>query len=272
MPPAGYPAYTTALAAMQGAAVPVVAAPPAPQAMPTPPATPKVNFIMTGAQARHALQEAEQRAEENQKNSGKAFWFYLNKDESCQITFLDGDLAPDGLLALPMVQIHRMLYSGKPQRFVCLTGLGQEPCPLCEGGDQPMLVALLTVIDHRKGKSSQGKEYQDTIKIFAPTQKTLKVLNNIAKKRGGLTHCTFDVTRTGEKEPRVGNLFDFMAKQTHAELVAKYGEDKAKALDYADEIVYRDRATLLKLNLVKQAVMPVGEEKPVNVDDVEDHL
>ena len=49
---------------------------------------------------------------------------------------------------------------------------------------------------------NKGKVIKNTRKLFIAKNQTIKMLTKLAAKRGGLQGCTFDVARTGDKEPR----------------------------------------------------------------------
>ncbi len=204
------------------------------------------SWLRVGAEAHKVLEQenaAAAAAKASYKNGDyddKIWEFYLShKDggESAFITFLDGELDDKGLLHVPMYFQHKLQIGSKGyQPFVCLESSPNppEPCPLCAGGNKPAYVAAMTVIDHRQ---IQGKNqiYHNQRKLFVATKQVITTLQKIAKKRGGLTGCLFEVTRNGDKEPRVGSMFDFENKRTLGEVQAEYG-DKMVPCDYVNQL------------------------------------
>jgi hypothetical protein len=216
-----------------------------------------VSWLKQGeASAAAAKQEAVEQ-QTRKEEQGKMFRFFIKQGEKCQITFIDGALNKDGVLNPPRYYEHNLQLNGKwGNTFVCPEQTAphlKEKCPICATGDRPALISLFTVIDHREFVSQKGTKYKDTQKIFAAKPGTMEILNTIAIKRGGLAGCTFDVTRTGEKSPSVGTMFDFDSKELDlAVLRAKYMREivdpktNAKSMktafaaaDYESEIVFK---------------------------------
>lgn len=223
------------------------------------PTAPTPSFLKTGQQAKEAFEKEETKA---QISKDRPFRFFLKNGGESQITFLDGDLDADGVLSLPFFYEHFERIGGRPQTFVCV--MDEEPCPICEGGSQPSFVGALTVIDHSTYEGKDGKVYKDQVRLFVPKRGTIKQLQKLAEKRGGLRGCRFDVSRTGDKEPAVGNVFDFTEKLTEAQLVATYGE-KSKALDYSVAPGYLPASELRKLGFGTMHA-PVGQEPGAGAD------
>lgn len=229
-----------------------------------------VSFLKKGAAAKEAMEAEEARAEAQKAEQGKMFQFYLKNGEDRTITFLDGDLDENGLLAIPVYHEHFLKVGGKPVNYVCTAEVDtSQPCPICERGDsKATMCGLLTVIDHTEhtiqNGPNAGKKIKNTRKIFKAKMKTLKQLTKLATKREGLAGCTVDVSRTGEMEANVGNQFDVTKKwDSWEEFCEKYGlkeEDVAPA-DYDEEgPTYRSPEELVKLG-VGQAFKGIGSPK-----------
>ncbi len=225
----------------------------------------KPSFMKTGSHAKAAIDAADAKAERAKEEAGKLFRFWMPPGDERTVTFLDGQIGDDGLLDCGMFYEHRVKVAGDWTPFVCVAE--SEPCPLCEAGDSKQsLVGALTVCDHtpykiQKGPNA-GKVIQNSRKLFIGTRNTIKMLSKHAVKKGGLAGCTFEVTRSGDKEPGVGNQFDFVEKLSGAELVKKYGmkaEELAPA-DYSTEISYRTADELVALGVGKASKGP-GYEK-----------
>jgi hypothetical protein len=228
------------------------------------------NFFKRGSAAKQAMEAADAKAEMAKAEAGKLWRYWMAPDEDRTITFLDGVLDEDGMLDLPMFEEHELKIAGEREHFVCVNE--QEICPICEKGDsRPVLVGVLTVLDHKPHKiktgPNAGKTIQHTRKLFVAKRQTIKKLSKKAQKYGGLVGCTFEVSRTGDKEPSVGSDFEFVEQLAPAALAAKYGlklEDVQPA-DYDHEITYRTAADLVALGVGKAASGP-GYEKGAGVD------
>jgi hypothetical protein len=241
------------------------------------PTTVKPAFMKTGSNAKAAIEAADAQAERAKEEAGKLWRFWMPPGEERTITFLDGGIGDDGLLDCGMFYEHRIKVAGEWTPFVCVAE--NEPCPLCEAGDSKQsLVGALTICDHtpykvQKGPNA-GKIIQNSRKLFVGTRNTIKILAKQAVKKGGLAGCTFEVSRSGDKEPGVGNQFDFVEKFTTAELMAKY-KMKAEELepaDYSHEITYRDADELVALGLGKASKGPGHEGKGINVKGLANEL
>lgn len=218
-----------------------------------------LKFLKVGSDAKSAIQAEEARAELAKQEAGRLWRFRMQEGADRQITFLDGDLNDDGLLDVPMFHEHTVRVNGSWENFVCTADVDEsQPCPLCEAGDRASLVGVMTVIDHskhivQKGQNA-GKVIQNTRRLFVAKMNTLKLLTKIAAKRGGLAGCTFDVSRTGDKSPAVGDQFDFVHKfETFNEIAEKWGlkiED-AQPANYEEEIRFRSPDELIALGIGK---------------------
>lgn len=218
-----------------------------------------VSFIQKGKAAQQAIAREEanaKRIEEERKN--KVFRFRLPEETDGAITFLDGDLDDDGLLEVNQFWEHTMLLNGSwDNHFVCVEA--EEPCPICEGGSKPTLVGAFTVIDHSEWVDRKGETHKDERKLLVAKRQTLKLLQKIATKRDGLTGCTFEVTRTGDKSASVGNQFDFYTKNTVNALKKRYGDD-ADPIDYEAVIQYRTAKALRELGFGAEKHDPYDDE------------
>lgn len=173
-----------------------------------------VKWAKKGEAAVAAIAQDEEQKKLEAAKRQKLWRFYLKSGDKAQITFVDGDVTPEGHLDALMYREHMVFHNGKWDNFVCVAD--DEPCPLCESGDTPTLVAALTIIDHREVDSTKNKGtvYKDTPKLFVFKPATFKILQAMAVKRNGLANCTFEITRTGDKAAAVGDVFDFEVKHT----------------------------------------------------------
>lgn len=201
-----------------------------------------VSWIKSGAAAQQAVKEDTAKKEAKAAERGKLFRFWLKPGEDASITFVDGSLNPDNTLNALMYREHMTQVGGEWTQFVCVSDV--EPCPLCEDGDDPSLVAVLTVIDHREYTSKKGVKYKDTQKLFVMKMGTYQQLSKLAAKRGGLAGWRVDVSRTGDKSPNVGDVFDFVGEppkdlkeleQKYTRTYQKDGKDVTESVFYAAE-------------------------------------
>jgi hypothetical protein len=231
-----------------------------------------VSWLKKGAESAAVAKQEQAEAEIRKEEQGKMFRFFVKEGEEAAITFIDGDLSPEGFLLPPRYYEHNLYLNGHWGNFVCpektAPHLG-EVCPICATGDRPSLVSLFTIIDHREftGTKDATKKYKDTPKLFVAKTGTMEILNKIALKRGGLAGCTFDVSRTGDKSPAVGSMFDFVKKTPVAELEVLYTREftdpktnvKTKKsifvpANYEVEIVFRTGEQLAQLGFGSSGV------------------
>lgn len=228
------------------------------------------SWMKSGKEANKMMQQEEEQAQKAFEDANKMRRFYLPPNADTQITFLDGKLDEDGVLDAPRFLEHNVFMNGNWRNwFICTKE--DEPCPICEGGNDPKMVAVFTVIDHSSWTSPKtGKTYENQRKLFVCKRNTFKILQKKAEKQGGLAGCTFDVARTGEKDASVGNDFDFVEKRTKSKLLEAYPslKDEMGPANYEEEIVYLT-ADELRDKGFGSAV--VGQEQP-EAGDYDDEL
>jgi hypothetical protein len=237
-----------------------------------------VTFLKKGAAAKQAVAAEEVKSEARRAEMNRMRRFYVGYNKDTQITFLDGKLDEDGVLDIPRFYEHTLQVGSDWKHYVCTAEIDQsKPCPLCEAGNKPDLVGVMTVLDHgeytvQKGPNA-GKVYKNQRRLFVAKEGTLKDLNKLAAKpeRNGLAGCTFDVSRGGEntRDPRVGKTFDFVVKhKTLASIAEKYDLkiEEVQPAQYdgeEGEILYLPPEKLVELGLGK-AHGGIGYEKGVN--------
>lgn len=213
-----------------------------------------------------AEMEKHEKELEVQKEMNKRMWrFWVADGEEARITFIDGDLLPDGSIDFFMYYEHNLMLNGKwGNTFVCTKD--QEPCPICAENDKASFVGVFTVIDHREFKGKDGKVYKDTVKLFVCKRETIKQLQMLGGKRGGLAGCTFDVARTGDKSPAVGSLFDFIEKTPVEELRAKYvrkNPDTGKMETFFVPAVYESECVYRTAEELREAIPALSKSAPM---------
>lgn len=217
------------------------------------PASKFSGFLKTGKEAAVMAAEADAKAQAAMDSIGKPWRFRIGKKELNKefvVTFLDGDLNDEGMIDAPMFYEHTVFHAGRWQNVVCLESAKVENCPLCEAGDKNSMVCVLSVIDQTEFVKKDGTKGNNQKRLFVAKRTSLKILQKLATKRGGLAGCTFEISRSGEKEPSIGNMFEFVEKLDSKELKSKFGTDKegktlAVPFDYEAVIEYKDRDALL---------------------------
>lgn len=254
-----------------------------------------VSWLKKGNESVSIAKQDAASTEKRRSERGRMFRFFLKNKEECRITFIDGDLGPEGFLVPPRYYEHNLFMNGRYNNFfVCPEKTNpntEDPCPICAGGDWPSLVALFTIIDHRSFKTKDNVLVPYSTKLFVAKSGTFELLNKLAGKKGGLAGASFDVSRIGDdKVPAVGNMFDFVEKKTPQELQGVYTRqmkdekgvlklvDIFKPAEYEKEINYISSKKLLEMGFGSQVFKApsnvnvnsqTSEEAPA---DFEQHL
>lgn len=237
-----------------------------------------ISFLKRGKEAQEALAKADAEQEVRAaQRSVRRFW--VPKDGESIITFLDGVLTPDGVLDVVTFNEHRVHMNGSWRNYFPCTA-ATEPCPLCQQNSPSSQVTLFTVIDHTKWKDRNGKVHQHERKLFVAKRDTLKRLQKMASKRGGLVGWRVSVGRVGERSPEVGTDFDFMERQDLSELQAslKLKAEDMQPFDYDKVVKYYDADELRELGfgaaVVGQhdtaKVKPTTKKSKAKVEDDDD--
>ena len=223
------------------------------------------SWAKRGKAAQEAMDKYEKDAEAHWEDKNRMWRFWLNKGDTARVTFVDGNLLPDGTLDILTFREHTCKVNDDWENFVCIAE--QEPCPICEGGNFPSLVGVLTIIDHRTYKGKKAV-YKDNQRLYVAKKGTIKLLQQAATKRNGLAGGTFEISRLNDNDPNVGGSFDFEEKRTVAECQKAYTR-KAKdgktstvfvPADYEKEIVYLTGKKLRAMGF--GSGQPIGGEAP----------
>lgn len=221
----------------------------------------RASFLKTGKDKVAAFEQDEMRAKRQEAEYGKLWRFYISLKSDIEdyvITFLDGDLDEDGAIENPVFFEHNVKIGGNWTQFVSCQE--DEPDPLQESGKEPYLAQAFTVVDRTEYEDDDGNVYPPKKKLFVAKRKTMKQLQKIAAKRGGLAGCTFTISRTGKNAPNVGDHFDFeekislkeLKKELKAEGVDKEDlDDIIVPADYEEELTYYTADELLRMGLVE---------------------
>jgi hypothetical protein len=224
------------------------------------------SFGKTGSSAMAELEKVEKETALAAEQNKRMWRFFLKEGEEGRITFIDGVLTPEGSIDFFTYYEHNLMLQGKwGNTFVCTKD--NEPCPICATGDKPSFVGVFTVIDHREFVSKKdNKVYKNTPRLFVAKRETLKMLNMLGAKRGGLAGCTFDVARTGDKSASVGSMFDFIEKTPVEELQKLYTRKNAEGIsetyfvpaDYVHEAGYKTAEELRNEVPALEMAAPMG--------------
>jgi len=231
--------------------------------------------FLRGSEAKEEYDRAAKRAKERAERAGGLFRFYIKDSGERRITFLDGKLNEDGILDIPYVYEHTVPFENGFANFQC-TGK-QEPCPLCEMGDDPSYVGFMTILEHGESKDRDGTEHEYRRRLYVAKLQTLKKLQHKAAKYGDdLTGVTMDVMRTGKRDARVGSDFDFVSKDD-IKTIAKSLEKPEHALpvDYENEpeLQYRTADELRDLGIGSTSGVVGGSNSRARKNsDIDDDL
>jgi hypothetical protein len=215
-----------------------------------------------GSEGEELTRQAEAEAElRNAESGNRVFRFWMPDKSEQQLTFLDGELSPSGLLDIDRWWEHNLRVNGSWKHWYPCTKDAAEDCPLCRF-KKPALVYALTVIDHNEWVDKKGQRHVNERKLYICKGDTYKRLSKIASKRGGLTGCTFDVSRIGDKAENVGNDFDFVEKQSLKKVAKRYdlatsgpAENNKVALpyNYSEVIPMYSATELVDMGVAKYA-------------------
>jgi hypothetical protein len=221
-----------------------------------------MSFLKTGKDARREAAVVDE-AKRQRDEESKVFRFFVKRGTERRITFLDGDLDQDGELSMTMYYEHNLYMNGNWRNFFVCTGNEDEPCPICEEGKMPAMVAVFTVIDHTEYVDRNGNTHKDQVMLLVAKRQTQKLLEYQAAKRGGIAGVTFDVARMDEDQsPAVGTSFDFVEKNDVSKVLKHFG---AEVINYESVINYRTPDELRKMGFGKQSGK-IGNEPGVTDD------
>jgi hypothetical protein len=224
-----------------------------------PPLQPTKNkFAYSGGTAKAAFEKAEDQ-------QLMPWRFFMKVGETRKITFLDGVLDQTGFFINRSIFEHSIRIGNTFPTYACTENCpdpkDNEPCPLCLQDKPPYMVGFFTVIDHTPYTNPKtGKVTKDVTRVFAAKRRVMSMLLMIAKKRGGIAGCRFDVMRL-ENQSNTGEVFDFIKQFPVDKLCEKY-----KTQPYDPEIVtnYKSREELLAMGF---GGMPIGaQNSPVITD------
>jgi hypothetical protein len=157
---------------------------------------------------------------EAKRSSNKVHRFWMPVGKTTRIVFLDDKP--------PVYEEHNPQINGSWKHWFTCNKMFGEPCSHCEAGTYAYTAGAYTIIDGTEWVDKKGKTHKNEKKLFVAKIDTLKKLKQISAKRGGLRGCVFEVSRTGDKSPGTGDMFDFEKKLSEEELKKLFGGQDGK--------------------------------------------
>lgn len=169
----------------------------------------------------------EKEVEERRKSN--VFRFWLPPEAETRIIFLDDNPA--------VIDEHQVKINGDWRNWISCLSMVDEPCPVCEGGDNPSLVAYYTIVDMTEWTDKKGNIHKNEIKLFGAKMETMKKLKRASNKlremgKPGLSGAMFEVYRTGSDAANTGNDFTYIETLSIEEI--KDLNPDAEVIDYAE--------------------------------------
>lgn len=136
--------------------------------------------------------------------------FWLPPSKSCKVVFLDDN---------PFcVWEHNLKLNGSFRNwFTCRLGFEENAtCPMCDAmrtGNKSIkriYTGFLTMLDVTGWKTDKGELVKNQRQLYPMGVETLKRIRVIKHKKTTLVGAMFDVTRTGDKSPGCGDMWDFI--------------------------------------------------------------
>jgi hypothetical protein len=188
--------------------------------------------------------------QEEWANQVRRYWM-PEKDQSgrtivATIAFIDG---------VPFTyREHQFYLNGNWRNWqTCLIGTGDK-CPYDEAGNKNYFVGAYTVIDTREWRGKDNTVHKNEVSLYPSKGDSLKALRILADARDGdLAGCMFRVSRSGDKSPSVGNVYDFIERlptKTIRIKMSGMGEQSIQILDTQNPIVAKKLGGQFK-NLIK---------------------
>lgn len=139
----------------------------------------------------------------------RRFWLPVGK--SCTVVFLDDN---------PFTIYEHQLKIGGNFRnwYSCRLGFDEKDpsCPLCDAmrdrriPNKRNYVGFLTIIDVTGWTGDRGEKIVNTRQLYSMGAETLKRMRVIKQKKTSLVGAMFEITRTGDRSPGCGDMWDFV--------------------------------------------------------------
>ena len=204
------------------------------------------------------LEELQRSQEERRAASVASYRFFLKPGENAKLIVLDEKFGF-------FIYEHNLKLNGRWGNFYTCRHDFSE-CPICESGDKPGYVAMMTVIDTRPYTTKDGRTIRGSKRLLACKQ---AVINKLARRReendGSLQYCVVQFARDSEKECATGEDIQVSKRLTAAE-VLKF---RAAGSDMSDEDWLKpfDYIKLFEPKSIDEMRRVVGQAPPIGADD-----
>jgi hypothetical protein len=196
--------------------------------------------------------------QEEWANQTRRFWM-PEKDRETHKTVVAPVLFVDGI---PFTyREHGFYIDGSWKNWqTCLVGTGSK-CPYDEAGNKNYFVGAYTVLDGREWVSKDKTVHKWDMCLYPAKGDALKALKILAEARGNdLAGCLFRVSRSGDKSPSVGNVFDFVERLPTKKITIKFTGMAPREITVLDTT----NPTVGK----KLGIQFKGQIKPIDYSDV----
>jgi len=182
--------------------------------------------------------------------------FWLKGDDEAVVVFVDDT----GFY----VKTHILSVDGNWSNITCIRDF--SPCPICNTGKKPTVIAYYTVIDTRTIVRRDGIKEANRKVLFPAKGSAINILADMKKKYGSLVGLAFKVKRYSDKSPNCGDFFDLVSKKRVD--LTKFGKDANKPIDYGK---ITTPPTEEELKAMGFGIKVVGAEVDEDVEDEKLH-
>lgn len=225
------------------------------------------SFMKRGKAAQAALAAEQKKADVREKQRGKMWRYYMKEGTTHTITFLDGSLDEDGILDVFIYPEHHMQIGGNWRNWFVCTSEQEEICPLCQEGDEPSLVGVLTIIDHTPYVDRKNKTHKNRKQLYVFKRRALVTLQKLATAYKGLRGCQFEVSRSSDTSVNTGDVFIFKKKFNAKTWKQAYPGVNPHPANYDEEITYVPAKDLIEMGF---GTAGIGSEGEITDDDWKD--
>ncbi|MBU0630977.1 MAG: hypothetical protein KKC80_08750 [Candidatus Margulisbacteria bacterium] len=175
------------------------------------------------------------------QDSKKPYRFWLSAEDTAEIIFLDNFEEKRNIKVnnefismkkFPIIfNEHQVKFDGNWNSHFTCSMQSHGECPICELGDKPYRVYMLTVAKSWVDESTGIEKWSKN--VFASKNKGIKVVGSVlankalaGKIQNNLQFCRCTVTRTSAEDVKTGNQIQFIDKLTSEDikkLMPEYG-------------------------------------------------
>ncbi len=146
--------------------------------------------------------KAEEERRDSQYNGPRRFW--LKSGDAADVAFVDDEPV--------CLYEHTPKVNGQFMNITCIKDMYPDDPVCCEvlGFDTRSYIGYLTVVDFRRWEDKKGVTHEFELKLLGCKLGSLKLLQEKkAGREGRLTNRVYKVRRVGEKDPNVGNDWEY---------------------------------------------------------------